>query len=209
MRTYREGMAQTLDAPVEMVASEEIEFGPRLMTIEEFDRLPDDLFPEGKGVELIDGLIYTKMSQNDPHVTALSAVFAALQEAFGPGFHLWMQVPLKYGTHNAPEPGVYVLRGTWRDYDGRRPDPLTDVPLVVEVSDSSLAKDRRLKAGLCARAGLPEYWIVNLRDRTLEVYRRPEQGAYTEMIVLHEGKSVAAGSGTVAVADVLPRATEA
>ena len=199
-------MAQTLDAPLETVTPDEAEHGPGLLTIEEFDRLPDDLFLEGKRIELIDGLIYTKISQNDPHVTAVCAVTAALQEAFGAGFFVSQQTPLKYGTHNAPEPDVTVLRGTWRDYDGRRPDPLNDVPLVVEVSDSSLSKDRRLKAGLYARAGLPEYWIVNLRDRTLEVYRKPEQGAYTETIVLHEGKSVAVGGGTVAVTDILPRA---
>ena len=202
-------MAQTLEAPVAVVAfEEEEEAGPRLLTIAEFERLPDDLFPEGERVELIDGLIYRKMSQNEPHISALDAVFAALQEAFGPGFYLRMQAPLKYGDHNAPEPDVYVLRGTWRDYDGRRPDPVTDVPLVVEVSDASLAKDRRVKAGLYARAGLPEYWIVNLRDRTLEVRRKPEAGEYTETLVLHEGKSVGIGNGTVAVSDVLPRASE-
>lgn len=195
-------MAQMLDAPVLA------ESGPRPMTIGEFERLPDDFFPEGERVELIEGLIYTKMSQNDPHITAVSAIFAALQDAFGVGFHLRMQAPLKMGLISAPEPDVTVLRGTWRDYDGRRPDPLTDVPLVVEVSDSSLADDRGFKARLYARAGLPEYWIVNLRDRTIEVYRRPEQGAYTETLVFHEVKSVAVGNRTVAVADVLPQATD-
>lgn len=179
----------------------------RRWTIEEFDRIPDGTFPEGERVELIEGLIYTKMGQNDPHITALYAVFAALQEAFGSGFHLGMQVPLKLGDDSKPEPDVLVRRGTWRDYDGRRPDPKKDIPLVVEVADSTLADDRARKAPLYARHGIPEYWIVNLRDRTLEVRRRPrsERGDYFETLVFTEADKVEIGGGQVAISDLLPR----
>ncbi len=158
-------MATTLDHPIATDASEDVERGPRLLTIEEFEAIPDTTFPEGTRLELIEGLIYEKMGQNDPHITAIEAVAAALHEAFGAGFYLRVQGPLKLGGKSKPEPDMAVLRGTWRDYDGRRPDPLTDVPLVVEVSDSTLGDDRGRKVRLYAKHGIPEYWIVNLQDR--------------------------------------------
>ena len=200
-------MADTLEAPLANAAPEDVERGPRLLTIAEYEAIPDSVFPDGARFELIEGQIYEKMSQNDPHITALDAVFAALQEAFGAGFYLRMQGPLKLGTRSAPEPDGTVLRGTGRDYDGRRPDPLTDVPLVVEVSDSTLADDRGRKARLYAKHGISEYWIVNLQARTLEVRRGPRVEAedWFETLVYREGEMAMANGKTVAVADLLPK----
>lgn len=198
-------MATTLATPVPPAS---VERGPRRLTIEEYEAIPEGVFPEGERLELIEGLIYTKMGQNDPHITALFAVFAALQEAFGPGFHLGMQVPLKLGDDSKPEPDVTVRRGTWRDYDGRRPDPKTDVPLLVEVSDTTLAEDRGRKVRLYAKYGIPEYWIVNLKDRTLEARRGPraESEDYFETLVYREGETATIDGKPVAVADLFPKA---
>ena len=195
-------MAVTLDVPVGM------ESGPRLLTIEEYEAIPDAVFPEGARFELIEGLIYEKMGQNDPHITAVAAVHAALQEAFGPAVHFRIQGPLKLGNRSKPESDVTVLRGTWRDYDGHRPDPLTDVPLVVEVSDSTLADDRGRKTRLYARYGIPECWIVNLNERTLEVRRGPRMDTedYFETLVFREGETATANGRPVAVSDLLPKA---
>ena len=200
-------MADTLEAPVPTAVPEEVERGPRLLTIAEYEAIPDSVFPDGARFELIEGQIYEKMPQNEPQILALWAVFAALQEAYREGHFLSQQVPLKLGTQSAPEPDVTVLHGTWRDYDGRRPDPLIDVPLVVEVSDSTLADDRGRKARLYAKHGIPEYWIVNLQARTLEVRRRPVEDAYAETLVYREGETAMANGKTVAVADLLPRTT--
>ena len=200
-------MADTLEAPFANAAPEEVERGPRLLTISEYEAIPDSVFPDGTRFELIEGLIYEKMSQNDPHITALDAVFAALQDAYGAGFYFRMQGPLKLGTRSAPEPDVTVLRGTWRDYDGRRPDPLKDVPLVVEVSDSTLADDRGRKARLYAKHGIPEYWIVNLQGRTLEVRRGPRAEAedWFETLIYRESDTATINGKPVTVADLLPK----
>lgn len=201
-------MATALEAPPSPEVSASVERGPRLLTIEEFEGIPDAVFPEGERFELIEGLIYAKMGQNDPHIHAMRGVFAALQEAFGAGFNLSMQLPLKLGAHSKPEPDVFVLRGSWRDYEDRRPDPQTDVPLVVEVSDSTLAEDRGRKARLYAKHGIPEYWLVNLRERTLEVRRgpRPESEDYFETLVYRDGETASANGKPVAVSDLLPKA---
>ena len=89
-------------------------------------------------------------------------------------------------------------------------DPLADVPLVVEVSDTSLAEDRGQKARLYAKHGIPEYWIVNLNARTLEVRRgpRPESEDYFETLVYREGETATVNGRPVAVADLLPKAND-
>jgi Uma2 family endonuclease len=85
--------------------------------------------------------------------------------------HVQVQAPLALGTDSEPEPDVAVISGSRRDYAEHPQAAL----LVIEVADSSLRFDRQVKGPLYARAGIPEYWIVNLVDRTLEVYRQPEQ----------------------------------
>lgn len=156
--------------------------------------------------ELIDGVIYQKMSQGNAHILATKLVYRALLAAFGPSFDLSMQVTLRL-EDGAPEPDVLVLRGDPRDYDGRDPDPRADVILVVEVSDTTLSFDQRTKASLYARHGVAEYWIVNVTGRTVEVRRHPGADGYAEALVYAEGESISAGEGAVAVADVLPKSS--
>ena len=193
-------MAQTLEAPAPAVAD-----APRRMTVTEFDRIPDDAFGDDR-VELIEGLIYTKMSQNLPHITAIRLVIEALQAALGAGFSVSGQLPVGFGEVSKVEPDILALRGRARDYDGRYPDPATDIVLLVEVSDSSLLRDAGTKAELYARHGVPEYWIVNVPGRSVEVRREPRAEGYAETRVYREGESVAIGSGSVSVVDVLPKA---
>ncbi len=197
-------MAVTTVAPVPAV-----EVAPRRWTVEEFERIPDGVFPEGERVELIEGLIYTNMGQNDPHYFALHYAIELVRAAFGEGFIVVNQAPTRFAEGSKVEPDLLVLRGRLRDYEGRRVDPPADVALLVEVSDTSLAYDTTVKATLYAKQGVPEYWIVNLQNRTLEVRRRPrpEMGAYAETVVFREDESVAVGSGSVAVGDLFPRAT--
>ena len=193
-------MAQTLVAPAPEPD------GPHRWTVEEFDRLPDDLFPEGERVELIEGLIYTEMGQNLPHIASLRRMTRALRVVFGEGFDVSGQLPIELGTDSKVEPDILVLRGSVEDYDARFPDPATDMVLLVEVSDSSLVRDAGAKAALYARHGVPEYWIVNVSGRTVEVRREPRSDGYAETRVYAEGESVPVRGGTVGVADVLPKA---
>ena len=121
-------MATTLLRPVSEAA-------PRRITVEEYDLIPDGVFG-GDRVELIEGQIYTKMGRNFPHITAVRLVLDALRAAFGERFDVSGQLPIGLGDASKPEPDILVLRGAARDYDGRYPDPQTEVALLVEVSDS-------------------------------------------------------------------------
>jgi Uma2 family endonuclease len=122
-----------------------------------------------------------------------------------------LQAPLALDDDSEPEPDVAVVAGEYRDYVSGHP---STAPLVVEVADSSLGLDRRLKGGLYARAGLPEYWIANLVEGVLEVHREPrlEPGAaygwvYRFVEILRPPASVTplgAPGSFIPVADLLP-----
>lgn len=129
---------------------------------------------EDDPIELLAGHLVVAEPQNTPHAIAIELAAEALRTAFGPGWRMRVQLPLALDPRSAPEPDVAVVAGSPRD-------AATDHPsrpaLVVEIAESTLALDRGLKLRLYARAGVPEYWIVNLVDRELEVHREPSAGA--------------------------------
>ena len=137
----------------------------------EYDRLIEcGLFRPGEAVELVGGQLIVAEPQGNRHATSIRAVEEALRTALGAGWEVRTQLPVALDDESEPEPDVTVVPGSFRDYAAAHPSrPL----LVVEVSESSLAFDRTRKASLYARAGLADYWIVNLVDRVLEVYREP------------------------------------
>ena len=162
------------------------------------------IFTSEDPIELIEGEIITHMSpQKSPHMTAISLVDDAVRAAFGTGHVFRIQGPLRLGLSSLPEPDVAVVRGSPRDY--LESHPLT-AELVVEVADSSLAIDRGRKLHLYAREGIPEYWIVNLVEDCVEIYRQPEGESYREQRILRRGESFSVGpaGGAVAIADLLP-----
>jgi len=151
----------------------EREFETRRWQRVEYDRLIErGFFQPGDRVELLGGQLIVAEPQSDRHYVAIRSVEEALHVAFGRGWDIRAQAPVALDDESEPEPDVAVVPGTFRDY--ARGHPSRPV-LVVEVSLSSLAIDRAHKGSLYARAGLADYWIVNLVDRVLEVYRQPAQ----------------------------------
>ena len=136
-----------------------------------YDRLVEaGVFGPEDRVELLDGLLVVREPQGQRHATAVGLVRAALERAFGRAFHLREAKPIALDDRSEPEPDIAVVHGRLRDYASAHPSRPV---LVVEVADTSLALDRLRKGGLYARAGIPDYWVVNLVDEALEVYRRP------------------------------------
>ncbi|HEX9818892.1 MAG TPA: Uma2 family endonuclease [Methylomirabilota bacterium] len=136
----------------------------------EYERLVDlDVF-RGDPVELIGGQLVVAEPPGSYHVTAVGMIDDRLRAALPPGWIVRSQAPLALDDESAPEPDLAVVRGTRADYRDAHPA----LPaLIVEVADSSLAFDREHKGSLYARARAQDYWIVNLVDRVLEVYRDP------------------------------------
>jgi len=137
----------------------------------EYDRLIETgFFQAGDKVELLGGQLMVAEPQGSRHAAAVSLVADALRAAFGSGWYVMTQLPVALDDESEPEPDVAVVPGTAREYWDEHPSRPV---LVVEVADSSLALDRAHKASLYARAGVPDYWILNIGERVLEVYRRP------------------------------------
>lgn len=137
----------------------------------EYDRLIElGVFQPGEEIELIGGQLLVAEPQGAAHYTAIVKTARALVTAFGPGWYVRTEEPIGLDGDSEPEPDVAVVPGTPDDYS--RAHPSRPV-LTVEVADASLASDRHRKGSLYARAGLADYWVVNLVDRVLEVYREP------------------------------------
>lgn len=179
-------------------------------TRQEYDRLADlGMFSPDDRVQLIDGDILTMTPQNSPHAATIGKTQRALESVFGPNVWVRVQMPLIVDPDSEPEPDLAVVPGAPVDYRDEHP---RTAMLVVEVSDSTLPLDRNRKRVVYARAGIPEYWIVNLAERCLEVYRDPvtplgQHSSYRSSQKLGPSDSIAplASPGTtVAVTDLLP-----
>jgi Uma2 family endonuclease len=173
--------------------------------------IDNGLLDEDDPVELLDGLLLVKEPQHTSHRTAVVLTAKALERAFGDGWFVQIQSPIILGRRSEPEPDVCVVRGSPRDYVDAHP---RHPALVVEVARSGLRMARGRKASSYARARIADYWIVNLVDRVLEVYREPARPGpvrarwgYASIETLAADAVVtplAAPSATVRVADLLP-----
>jgi Uma2 family endonuclease len=144
----------------------------RLFTRTELERMEDaGIFHPDERIELIGGELFQKeLPLKIPHATAIRLCEAALRNIFTEGYLVSVQLPLTLSERDEPIPDVAVVPGTIRDYEKHHPSTAL---LVVEVSETTLRFDRQVKASLYAWAGIPEYWIVNLVDGVVEVYREP------------------------------------
>ncbi len=154
-----------------MRAMADYETRTRRFTRAEYERLIDlGVFQPGEEIELIGGELMVAEPQGAPHYTAIRKTAKALEAAFGPGWEVRTEGPIGLDDESEPEPDVAVVPGAPDDYARAHP---SRPALTVEVAESSLALDRQRKGSLYARAGLPDYWVLNLVDRVLEVYREP------------------------------------
>jgi len=169
------------------------------------------ILTDDDAVELLEGWLIPKMPKNPPHRLSTQLTREALAPLLPVGWYVEDQEPIT-AEDSEPEPDVTIIRGERRWYLERHPAP-QEVALVVEVSDTTLQRDRTSKLRLYARAGIPVYWIINLPEQQIEVYTEPSgaveapgyqrrqdfQAADTVSLFL-EGHEV----GRLAVRDLLP-----
>jgi Uma2 family endonuclease len=185
---------------------------PYRWTGDEYYKLCEADWFQGKRVQLIGGEIIEMAAQKNEHGISIKLTEVALDAIFGPNFWVRTQMSLDLSPHSVPDPDLAVVPGTPRSYTGA-PVPTTAL-LVVEVSETTLSYDRSTKASLYAAAGISDYWIINLVDRQVEVYRDPVPDPsqpfgyrYASDMDLVPGDVVsplALPTATVAVDDLLP-----
>jgi Uma2 family endonuclease len=177
-----------------------------------YERLVDaGIFGSEDRIELLDGLLVAREPQGGRHATVVALVRVALEKAFGRSFYVREEKPIALDERSEPEPDIVVVPGRPRDYLDAHPSRPV---LVVEVADTSLALDRLRKGGLYARAGIADYWVINLTEEVLEVYRepapvpsRPGEWKYASVRLLRRNAVVtplAAPRARIRVAALLP-----
>lgn len=186
-------------------------FGPRpfKLNVHQYYQMYDLGFFQGRRVELIEGEIVEMAPMKSPHAVAVQLLNEVLRKIFSRGHFVTVQMPIRLDEGNEPEPDLAVIKGKIRDFSDAHP---TRAELIVEVSDSTLRFDRGKKAKVYAQFQIEDYWILNLKDRTLEVYRKPtlaDDGTYvySEKFEVSARSSIAPlkkSKSKVRLSDVLP-----
>jgi len=144
------------------------------------------LAPDEK-LELIDGEIYKKMSPVGlPHIWCVMRLTKIFERVLGNKVFVSVQNPLRLDDYNEPEPDVVLFP---LEAMNRQPTA-KDALLVVEVSDSTLNLDRKVKLPLYARFDVVEVWIVNLSEKRLEAYREAKEGVYRQVMMYDETEAI-------------------
>lgn len=180
-------------------------------SVELYDRMiRDGTFTDEDKIELLEGVVYDKMPHNAPHDHAISQLQLALILLFQGAMVVRTQSSVTF-PNSVPEPDIAVLPGPAELYAQVRPSA-SDLLLVIEVADTTLARDRGLKQRVYARSKVPVYWIVNLADRVVEMYTNPRGGrtpAYRTRTDFRPGQTVPVvigkkTVGSIPVSELLP-----
>lgn len=143
--------------------------------------------------ELIGGDLFRKMPKKRPHVHAVAILTGWLIRHFG-GRFVNTEAPIDVAPEDnptsEPEPDVIVLRPDYTEFRTATPGP-ADLLLVVEISDTTLEFDLTVKARLYARAGIQDYWVLDLNGRRLIVHREPSSGRYRSIVAYGETEAPA------------------
>ncbi len=153
----------------------------RRFTVEEYHKMAEaGILREDDRVELIEGEIVDMAPIGTRHLACVVALTHLLVIASGGRYFVSTQNPVSLGDGDEPQPDLNLLRCRPDPAAPRPPGP-EDILLVVEVSDTTFAYDRRVKLPLYARAGIPEMWIVDLKNGSVEVYAGPSSGGYARV----------------------------
>jgi Uma2 family endonuclease len=165
---------------------------PRRFTVADYYAMADaGILSENDRVELLDGDVIVMPPIGDWHASGVAQIIALFPSTILDGRAiLQIQNPVRLDSDNEPQPDAMLLR--WRNdfYRNGHPGP-DDVLLLIEVSDTTVDYDRNTKLPRYARAGIPEVWIDNRRDRRIEAYTDPSGDEYATVRYAAPGETIA------------------
>jgi len=182
------------------------QFAKHWISVDEYERMGRaGIFGENARLELLEGEIYEMSPIGSPHAACVTILHQLLTLKFAGKLIVISQNPIRLDDFSEPQPDIALLR--WRDdfYRHAHPSP-ADVLLIIEVADSTVEADRSYKFPLYAKAGIPEAWLVNLPDETIELYAEPADGIYQVNQIFRRGEEAQAHGNSdlrVSVADIL------
>lgn len=184
---------------------------PLRWTLKDYLALAKTGFLDDKRTMLLDGVLYTMPNARPPHCAALGLTEDWLRKVFVAGHHVRNQMSFDIGEDTDTGPDLAVVPGVIRDYTASAPRAAV---LIVEVAESSLFTDTTTKAEKYATAGVKDYWVIDLENRVLIVYRDPAPlpaglgaTAYRQRNTYQPTQTVAPlamPNATITIADLLP-----
>ncbi len=178
-----------------------------IWTTDAYHRLIElGILTEYSEVELLDGQIVNKMAIGEEHAATVEILMEFFPDRFGKKYRYRAKNPIVLPNNSEPEPDFVVSRRLTPGEKRSHPS-VEDTFLVIEVSQDTLSKDRYRKGPIYAAAGIPEYWLINLQTRSIEVYSEPDQELkeFASQVYYKEGKSFNSPfAGAITVADLLP-----
>jgi Uma2 family endonuclease len=162
----------------------------RLFTVAEYYRMAEaGILGEDDHVELIEGEIIQMSPIGPRHSGGVGRLTSLFSRIFGASAIVWVQNPVRLGERCEPEPDLALLKPRADFYASAHPTS-ADVLLVVEVADSSVDYDRGVKAPLYARSGIPEYWLDDVGQQHVTIYREPTPDGYAVVRVARRGETI-------------------
>jgi Uma2 family endonuclease len=160
------------------------------LTVQDYHRMSElGILDPGERTELIAGQIVLMVAKGTPHVTSLHLLANDLRDRLGNTALVRTQDPIQLDDYSEPEPDIIIAQGTVLNYADHHPYP-TEIHLVVEVADSTLKQDCEIKDKLYAQAGIADYWVVDLKNRQLHIFRNPTPTGYTSHLILSEPSEI-------------------
>ena len=185
----------------------ETPFTVRLWTIQEYHHIVEaGIFHPEERVELIAGQIIRMSAKGTAHTAAVRRTARVLRHLLENQAEVYTQDPIQLDDSSEPEPDIAVVRIDSLDYADHHPTPL-EVYLIIEVADSSLRYDCEPKAKAYAQSGIADYWVLDVNERKLHVFREPTQEGYQSEVILSEEASLSPlqfPTLVIALQDMLP-----
>ena len=179
----------SLNIPLQTVPLETVSL--KRWTVQEYHQMSElGILDPDERTELIDGQIILMTAKGIPHVTALRLLATQFDRLLADqSVFVSTQDPIRLDNFSEPEPDLIIAKGTILDYADHHPRP-DEVYLVVEVADSTLKQDCEIKEKLYAQANIADYWVLDVKNRQLHIFRDPTPTGYTSHLILNEPHQV-------------------
>jgi Uma2 family endonuclease len=193
------------DSPSQVVIESPVNL--KYWTVQDYHRMSDlGILDPSQRTELIAGQIILKTAKRTAHVITLQLLANSIQAQLGTTAFISTQDPIRLDNFSEPEPDLAIVKGSILDYSQAHPGA-EDIYLVIEVADSTLKQDCEVKDKLYARSSIVEYWVIDIKNRQVQIFRDPTPTGYSSQLILTETHSVsplAFPEISIAIASILP-----
>ncbi len=161
-----------------------------LFTVQDYHRMIETgIIDEDERVELLAGQIVKMAAKGTAHNAAVKRTVELLQDLLGRSVLISVQDSIQLNDNSEPEPDIALLMRDPLYYEDHHPTP-SEIYLIIEIADTTLRKDCSTKATIYAQSGITDYWVLNINDRQLHVFREPSQEGYKSELILADSMTI-------------------